>query len=485
MALSIKNSWKNVRQRSSVAWNRSTSWIQKHPFPSFFGLLVLLLGLAILGNYLRKPPAATNEAPPEPRLVTIYMPGESPKMNFTGRVEVSGLITVVAQTGGIVQKVNVTEGSTIKRGQTLAYISPGYTGGNPATVSRQIAQKNAKFNDDTYDLQKDIIAKQRDLATSGDTQADKLREINRKSWDETSSLISLNQDIISSIDDQIDQLESSNVNGSNDSAILAAKQGKSGAQAALNQLQAGLRTSQYMNADDTEPAHISDTSKDLTLKQLDLQEQSLTLAKDISHLNVKLAQISESMSYPSSTCGGNVERVFVKVGQHVNPGDPIAVIKANDQQATVVVPISPDLSKQVSVIESSVIHIGDKAVSVVPRFVSTQPTDGTLADIFYTIPEDAIQAASQKTTVSVTVPIGTSEVVTTTMRIPLDSVYQTQDTSYVYVIGHNDKGLIAQTKTVTLGSVSGQYVEVTSGLSGEDQIITTRGVTDGDAVRTE
>lgn len=485
MAVSVKHSVKNLRNVTNSVWKRSTGFIQQHPFSSFFGALAILLALAIVGNFLRKPPAAPPEMAPEPRLVTVYQSGESPKMNFTGRVEMSGLITVVAQTSGIVQQVKVTEGSTIKRGQTLAYISPGYTGGNSSSVSRQIAQKNAKFNDDTYDLQKDIIAKQKDLATNGDTQADKLREINRKSWDETSSLISLNQDIISSLNDQIDDLESTNMNGSNDSAILAAKQGKAGAQAALNQLQASLRTTQYMNADDTEPAHISDTTRDLTLKQLDLQEQSLTLAKDISHLNVKLAQITESMSYPASTCAGVVQRVFVTVGQHVNPGDPIAVVKANDQQATVVVPISTDISKQVSVIEPSIIHVGGKNISILPRFVSTQPTEGVLADIFYTIPEDAIQTVGQKTTVPVTVPIGTQETVSTTMRIPLDAVYQTQDSSYVYVVGHTDDAVIAKTKTITLGAVSGEYVEVVSGLTNDDQIITTRGVTDGDPVRVE
>ena len=169
----ITNTFKTVKQKSTTLLTRS-------PFGSFLGLLGLLLILIIVGNQLRQPTSDVQNEPPTPKLVTAYTPGQSPTIELVGRVEENGVVTIVAQAPGIVNKVNVTEGETVHPGKNIVSLSSNYRGGNPATIGRQLAQKNAQFTTETYDLQKDIISKPPSLAEQGNIQAEEMREIGRK-----------------------------------------------------------------------------------------------------------------------------------------------------------------------------------------------------------------------------------------------------------------------------------------------------------------
>lgn len=471
----------SLKKRLQNVWKKITSFIDTRPFGSFFILLGLLLALIILGNFLRKPAAVEEKKASEPELVETYSFGESPKMTFAAKVEKSGVISIFAQSPGIVQKINLTEGQKVGRGGTLVSLSTNYQGGNAASLSRQIAQKSFDSTVENFDLQKDIIGKQRELAEKGNIQAEQMREITRQSLDETRSLITLNEQIISGIDRQIEFLESVNVNGASDSALLGARQGKAAAQGGLAQLRSTLRTLDYQSNEEKTPAQIGDISKDLTLRQLDLQERGLVLSKDISELNLKLARVSEGLMYPASPCVGVVERIYVKVGQSISPGTLIATIKADQGENTAVVLVPRDIAKQISTAETSEFIIGGKKVSLYPRYVSTEATDGSLHSVLYALPALYAPQLTNSTTLEVRIPMGNKKIVTDTLYIPLDSVYQTTEKSYVYVT-EEDKATV---KEVSLGDVSGSFVKVNSGLSASDRVITSRSVQEGDAIRTE
>ena len=63
--------------------------------------------------------------------------------------------------------------------------------------------------------------------------------------------------------------------------------------------------------------------------------------------------------------------------------------------------------------------------------------------------------------------------------VPLDSVFQTQDTAYIYV-ADGDK---AASRDVVLGEVIGSNVEIREGLRGGDQVILNRNVLSGDKIQ--
>ncbi len=474
----ITNTFKTVKQKSTTLLTRS-------PFGSFLGLLGLLLILIIVGNQLRQPTSDVQNEPPTPKLVTAYTPGQSPTIELVGRVEENGVVTIVAQAPGIVNKVNVTEGETVHPGKNIVSLSSNYRGGNPATIGRQLAQKNAQFTTETYDLQKDIISKQRSLAEQGNIQAEEMREIGRKSISDTQALISLNETIINSLDANIAALQADNADGSKNGDILQAQQGKAAALGGLAQLRSTLRTVEYSTNEEKAPAALGDTGRDLTLRQLDLQEKSLNLAQEVANLNLKLARLNEAAYYPASPFKGVVEQVFVSPGDSVNPGTPLATIKANHRQLSLVVPVSRDIARQVTAVEPSLVVVNNQRISLLPRHISTSATEGSLGAIFYDVPETIMSVIEGTSNLLVEVPLGLSQITAGEIYIPLDAAYQTQDKAFVYVLTPDETGHTARTQVVTLGPVSGQYVKVETGLTSANTIITTRGVTDGDRVRTE
>jgi biotin carboxyl carrier protein len=387
----------------------------------------------------------------------------------------------VAQTPGVVQKIKVKEGDHVKRGTSVVTLSTNYQGANLPAVSRSISQKNYQFLVDTYDAQKEIIDRNRQIANAGEAQGSKLRDITRQSFDDTKSLISLNDQILSTLDKQIQNLEATSVNPATDSAILQLKQAKAQTMAGQNAARAGLKSNEYLNDDNNEPAHIAQLQRDNTLKQLELQEKTLDLNKELARLNVRIAQINESLMYPAAPCPGTVERIFVKVGQVVNPGTVIASIRGDQNTATAVALISQQVAQNLSRVEPSQLLIKDKKVSVLPRSVSQEPTDGNLHSALFEVPDAYAAELTNNSFVEMILPLG-SKAFAQAQTVPLDAVYQTQDKAYVYVMEGASGSAKVKTKEVTLGQVFGSQVEIKNGLDKTEQVILNRNVVDGETV---
>lgn len=462
--------------------NKLLAVIDAHPFTLFIGLLFVLLVCIIVGNYLRTPVTSLEPEQAAPTAVTIYAQGQSPTIGVTAKIEKSGVITIFAQTSGIVQKVPVTEGASIKRGAKLVILSTNYQGANAAAVTRRIAERTAQSANENYQLQKDTIRQQREVAEKTEAREGDLRSITRDSLQETRDLIKLNEEILNSVNLQLKDLEATNVNGATDSAILAVKQGKAQLVAGLNNLKSGLRSAEYSSSNEQEPTQLTQLQREITLKQLTLQEKSLDLSKDLANLQVKLQWISESLFYPATPCSGVVERVFVKVGQLVNPGTPLAVIRADAREITAVVSVPSEVAARVSRAELSTFSVDGTTVSLAPRYISAEPTDGTLHTILYSIPGEYERYFSNNEQVAVQVPLGAPVASTVDRYIPLDAVYQTQEAAFVYLAVVADGKTVARVRQVELGSVSGGYVAVNSGLADDEKVIITRGMTDGEIV---
>ncbi len=482
---SSKNKTNGIRSIFTRAKQNTGKFIAARPLMFFFGLMALLVLLIVVGDRLRKPQITEETAEEQPKLVEVFNAAQTPKITLSATVEKTGVLNIIAQTPGVVQKVSVHEGDRVVKGGTIVRLSTNYQGANAASLSRQLAQKNYDFAVETFDTQKEVIAKQRDLAEKGNVLANEMRDINRKSIDDTKAAITLSEDIIKSLDAQIAQLESTNVSGSNDAAILGAKQGKAATLSGLNQLRAGLRTTEYQTDSNKAPAQMDGINKDLTLKQLDLQEKSLTLSKDIALLNVKLARVNESMMYPVSPFSGTVERVMVNPGQTVNPGMVLATIRADKGQNKAIITTSANITRSIISTESSTVHIGDKNVELMPEFISSEATQGSLHTIIYIIPTEYDGWLTNGSSISISVPVGPQKIIVNDPLVPLDAVYQTQEKAFVYVATKEDQDYRATVKEVTLGEVSGKYVGVLQGITTDDLIIVSRSVSEGELVRTQ
>ncbi len=472
----LKDRTKNLKLKTKKVFKKAGSIIDRKPLTSFFVVLLVIFILIVVGSFLRKPKQEATVAVPE-KEVAAYSIGSAPTVKVQAQIEKSGVIKVVAQTPGIVSTVNVSEGQQVGRGTTLISLSSNYQGGNAAGVQREIAYTTNKNAKDTYDIQKDIIKKQRDLASKTDDNSDQLRDITSKSIDETKSLLSLNQNIVSSLNSTLSTLESTNVGGANDAQILQTKQIISQYQSAVNQLQSGVRASEYQGAGDKPPADLSNMSKDLTQRQLDIQEKALSLSVEISALQLKLAQIQESTMYPAAPFAGVIERVYVTEGEAVNPGTPLALIHGA-QKLKAVARVPRDMAQKLSQVDVSTLTIGGKSFKTAPSYISTEATDGSLYSVIFDLPTDYQNDLSNNEFITVELPVGYADTSTSVPFVPLDAIYQSADSSYVFFIRDGK----ATTKKIKLGSILGQYAQVESGLTSGDEIILTRSVVAGDRV---
>jgi multidrug efflux pump subunit AcrA (membrane-fusion protein) len=467
------------KKGSYKVYREAVTIIDRRPILSFFSLLSLLFALIIISDILRRP-APVVKKPVSAKAVQVYNIGQAPKVTLQGQVEKSGVIQITSLVGGVVQNIYVTEGSQVNRGSWLLSLSSNYQGGNAATLSRQLAEAQNKNIEDSYPLQKELIGKQRDLANSVQDNASQLRDIASQSVDDTNNLISLNNDIISSLDSNINNLEASS--SANADLILSIKELKSQFLSANLQLNNALRNTQYQADDNKPPAEMARLQKDITLSQLDIQEKALDLGREVSKLQLQLAQVNEATMFPSAPFSATVERIFVRVGQAVGPGTPLFTLSAKvDPPLTVNVYTTKDITDRISRIEPCIVNIGNKSLSLYPSYVSREAVQGNLYSIIFDLPQEDYPNVTDKGYVSVQVPVGYANTSAVMPYVPLDAIFQTQEDSFVYVVDND----VAKTRHITLGNVYGQFVQLTSGINAGDLIILDRSVVDGEKVKAE
>ncbi len=468
-----------LKQRLTTGSRRLFYFVNKKPKTSFYILLALIFISILISNILTKPKTKENETLQPAKPVSVYSIGSVPTVTFQGQIDKSGVIPIVALTPGIIQNIYVTEGQTIARGTWITYLSTNYQGGNAAVLSRQIAEAQYKNILDTFDTQKDLINKQRDLANKNADSADQLRNIASQAINDTQNLVNLDQDIVNSLANNIATLEANNVNGVNDAMIVSTKQIEAQVQAGLNQTQSALKTSQFQTDSSKSAAQIPDQARDITLKQLDLQEKALNLSRDTSRLQLQIAQVMEAMMYPSAPFAGTIQKVFVKVGQNVNPGTPLAVISSEGRQTVKVTVYAPwEITSRISRLEDSLIHIGNTTLHAKPLYVSKDAVQGILYAITYVLPDNYASQLTDKSYIAVDIPVGYPQTISADPFVPIDAIYQTPDKAYLYVV----KDGKVESREVTLGTIFGRYVEVTTGLSDKDIVILNRTVISGDKV---
>lgn len=470
-----------IRERTLSASALTTSLIRRKPMTSFMVSMALLSGLILAGNYLRRPKSEVSEIEDRVKKVSIYQIGSSPRLQLEAKAEKSGVVTIVAQTAGVVRKINAWEGDRVNSGQSVVLLSTTYGGANLASVQRQIAQKQYENTRDTFDLQKEIIGKQREISEKSDENSDRLREISRESVEDSQGLLQLNEDILNQIDDNLSELESATNSAENAALILTSKQLKSQVQAGINQLRSAIRSGEYSGADDEPPAELADLQREMTLKQLEIQEKALDLSREMSKLNLRLAQISEALMAPQTPFKGTVERIHVKVGQTVAPGTPIASINGDSQKVRLVALTSEEIARNISKIEASRIMVDGETYEVYPKYISEEATNERLYSVVFALPDELTRRIEDREFVTVEVPVGSPNSGSSVPYLPLDSVYQTQDQAYILVMEDGK----AVSREVVPGAVYGRFVVIEEGLKDGDMVILSRNVVGGDRVERE
>lgn len=476
--LKYKDRFQNIRERIKPRerFKAVEHFIQKRPFTSFFTILALLLLLIILGNILLAPKEA-EEKPPVPKKVELYKLGSAPKVKVQAQVEKSGVVKIVALSPGVVESINVIEGDEIGKGGNLISLASNYSGVNALAISAQMAGAQYGLARDTFNTQKELITKQRELADKNKENAEELRDISTKAADDTRPLLDLNQSLLDKINSDLDSYNATNSAGVNDNLIFQTKQIKSQLQSAVVQLKGQLRNLELQSASDKPPAELTDIQKEIALKQLDIQEKSLTVGVEIARLQFNLASVTAATMHPTAPFPGTVDRIYVKEGEAVNPGTVLLSLSGSTQHVKIIAKVPAGMAKNVSFLEDSIININGNKVVMKPSYISHDATDGQLYSIIFQLDDSYKSLVTDSAFITVDIPIGTGDTNNSVPFVPLDSIFQTQEEAYLYVVSKNKT---ATAKKIQLGQVQGRFVEVLSGLPLESTVILTRNVVEGD-----
>lgn len=439
--------------------------------------LGLLLAVIIFGNILARFGNKPIQEETQVKSTQVYSIGNEPKITLQAQVNQEGVVEIVAQTPGVVQEVYVFEGDMVSEGQTLLQLSTNYQGGNAPALQAGLAGLQYKNIKDTYATQKELLAKQKELTENNSNNTEELRKISDNAENDTRGLLDQNEQILNTLSQQLDTLKQSGT--ATEAELLQAEQLKAQAQAGVNQLRASLRSLEYATNTDNPPTNLSNLQKDISLKQIELQGKALELSKETSKIQYNLALVQASLMRPASPFHGTVERVYVSPGELVNPGKVLAVIASHTPEASITVMVPQDIASSVSRVEPSILHIQGKSVKLTPSYVSNVATNKLLYTILYNLPEEYISKVTNNSFISIEIPIGYADSTAGVPFIPIDSVFQSQNDSFVFLKDKNT----AKVQKVTLGSVYGSFVEVTKGITNGDQIILNRSVVDGEKIK--
>ncbi|HEV2339709.1 MAG TPA: HlyD family efflux transporter periplasmic adaptor subunit [Patescibacteria group bacterium] len=472
----MKQVFRNALYSLYTQYKKLSLFINRKPLFSFFiGLLFLLL-VIIVGNLLTQPQQQKTPAP-SPKVVTTYNVGQTPKASYEAKIAKAGVVKIVALTSGVVQAIFRNEGDTVGRGGQLFLISTNYQGGNASAIQAQIADAQYKNVLDTFDKQNDAIQKQRDIANATHDNFSDMQSIATQSANQTNALINTNQTVLDQLNSQLIADQSS---AAPQATILQEEEQINQLQGAQNQLKQTLLNLQEQTDSGKAPGRLADAQQNLTLDQLDVQEKTLELNKEVSKLQADVADITAAAMYPASPFAGIVQRIYVHIGQQISPGTPLAEVSSTNQHATAIVSVPKDIAQKISKLDASTLFIDNNSYSLRPTFVSTEATDGSLYVLTYSLPDNSIPSVTDGEYIKVDVPIGATDTSSAVPFIPIDAIYQTQNTNYVLVVV--DKKATA--REVSLGNVFGSYVEINHGLHAGDQVILERNVVTGDSVIT-
>jgi len=439
-------------------------------------LFIGLFAAALATNGTDEP-----EAEVTPRILQVngFTFGETPvQEEVVGTIKNQNTLTLVAQSNGPVQSVLVTEGAKVYRGTTIVQQETAYAAGNVQAVATQLATKNAQLATESLESTVRQVSLSREQADLSRDNTENLREIAEKSISETKQIIELSETIAETIEDNLEAEQA----GTNDPAtVQTLRQALLGAQSGLNQARQGLRSLEYQTDTDNPQSKLADLQRQVVQESTELQLKSAQLQKDIAQLNVRQAQIAQAATRVTAPIAGTVEKVFVRPGQFVSPGTPVAVIKGETDLLLEIL-VAGKVALQVDDSQNAVVKgLSGNAVTLPIQHVSAAPVSGSLYQVLIQVPAEYEPFVFQNQTVAVTLPLHKTSLAAGNSFVPLDALFVSNTGRYVFI---EQDGKAVQ-KPVETGEIVGTGIEITSGLVPGEIILLDRRVIDQQEIEVE
>ena len=125
----MKSATTTTTKTKKPRFTKIKTFLQEKPYLAF-GLALATMIIAIVLSYLIRTPAATEETKIEKPLLVEVDNGQVHYLTAQAQLQKDDVVQIIAQTAGVVNKVNFTAGDSIKSGQAIINIATNYQGAN-------------------------------------------------------------------------------------------------------------------------------------------------------------------------------------------------------------------------------------------------------------------------------------------------------------------------------------------------------------------
>lgn len=214
-------------------------------------------------------------------------------------------------------------------------------------------------------------------------------------------------------------------------------------------------------------------------KQHFIQERSVELAHDTAQLQAAQAQASVALSRTTAPLSGQLEEVTVKVGDYVQAGKVLAILKTDTTDGIhITAHIGAERAAHIDLDSKITARYKNKVIPLEIIHLSQSSTGGESYTLTLEADKNKMSDINDRSFIEISLPLQSED----DILIPLDSVQFSTDNAEVYLAKNNNGIETVELKTITLGEVIGSYVIVTGGLEKNSKVVMSRNVTPGEKI---
>ncbi|GAB3877561.1 efflux RND transporter periplasmic adaptor subunit [Hymenobacter segetis] len=218
---------------------------------------------------------------------------------------------------------------------------------------------------------------------------------------------------------------------------------------------------------------VYEKQKSLWDQQIGTEIQYLQAKNNYQALQRNLATLNQQRALYSVVApfSGTVDEVLPKLGEITAPGAPVVRLTSGTG-GKILADVSEAYGNSIKAGDNAVVTIpdlGDEEMPATVRVVS-RSINATSRTFTVELRLKSAKAANLRPNMVATVRIQNYNATNATV-IPVDIVQHDEENSYVYVVAQEGGKAVAKKRVIKTGNTYNGKVEVTSGLTAEDQII--------------
>lgn len=225
-----------------------------------------------------------------------------------------------------------------------------------------------------------------------------------------------------------------------------------------------------------DPTITTSLQESIQIEQLKRQRVILQNTLENNPLRLKLAEQNDTVLNPKTPVAGIVESVPVRVGDFVPAGAILATIHADHGAITAEALVSQKTALLFTPAIGTELNQGAETAELFPTYFSREDTHNGLYSILFTLPQTFKASTTSGQFLTIELPLVSAANQMT--LVPIDAVFQ--DDTGARVLLEQDG--LAVSRAVSLGTVYGSFIEISSGLASEARLILNRSVIAGDHV---